>query len=375
MSTLKVTNIESPSGGGVNAKITDINGGQLSNRNLIINGSMQVSQRTTSTTAATSGGAYGLDRWEAFASGGGAYTQEQSTTVPDNTFKNSAKLTVTTADSSIAAADYYAFNYNIEGNDIIRTGYGTSDAVSMTLSFWARSSVGGKYSVTVYNHNGSRGYLNTFDLVADTWKHVTISFAGDTGGTWNKDNSKGLVIRFDLGGGSNGNGTANQWTTSGSFAANHTSDSVKWISTNAATFYLTGVQFEVGSVATAFEHRSFGDELARCQRYYYMIADGNSKSIVSGAIYATNNFYSVFTFPVVMRAAPTLDSSSGSNYFDLLSDGVSDNFNAVLLGNSSTTAAELRAHSSEGLSGATAGHAAWMRTNNSAAHIALTAEP
>ena len=164
MSTLKVTNIESPSGGGVNAKISDINGGQLSNRNLIINGSMRVSQRTSSTTAATSGGAYGVDRWEAFASGGGAYTQEQSTTVPNSTFENSAKLTVTTADSSIAAADYYAFNYNIEGNDIISTGMGTSDAVTMTLSFWARSSVGGKYSVTVYNHNGSRGYLNTFDL-------------------------------------------------------------------------------------------------------------------------------------------------------------------------------------------------------------------
>ena len=174
----------------------------LSNRNLIINGAMQVAQRGTSATAAGASGVYLIDRFEGFASGGGAYTMEQSTTVPNNTFKNSAKLVVTTADSSIASSDYYAFNYNIEGQDIVPTGYGTSDAKSLSLSFQVRSSVTGTYSVTCYNHDGTRGYLNTFTISsADTWTEVNLTWEGDTGGTWNKDNTKGMVIRFDLGGG------------------------------------------------------------------------------------------------------------------------------------------------------------------------------
>lgn len=354
-------------------RLDDSVGDKLGIRNLIINGAMEVSQRTTSTTAATSGGAYGVDRWEAFASGGGAFTQEQSTTVPDNNFKNSVKLTVTTADSSIAAADYYAFNYNIEGNDIIRTGYGTSDAVSMTLSFRARSSVGGKYSVTVYNHNGSRGYLNTFDLVADTWKYVTLSFAGDTGGTWNKDNSKGLVIRFDLGGGSNGNGTANQWTTSGSFAANHTSDSVKWISTNAATFNLTGVQLEVGNTATPFEHRSFGDELARCQRYLEVLEKASGESVIgTGLAYSTTRLLVSHSFKVTKRSSPSLTVDGSASGIQLLEGGGGWTDCSSITGNYHTSGG--RIDCTVGSAIFTAGQAGEARINNSATKLVFDCE-
>jgi len=238
-------------------------------KNLVTNGAMNVAQRGTSAVNASSSGTYRIDRFKGFASGGGVFTMEQSSTVPNNTFSNSTKLTVTTADSSIASGDYYAFNTDIEGYDIIRTAYGTSDAQTLTLSFWVRSSVTGTYSVTAYNSDGSRGYLNTFSIgSADTWTKVSLSWAGDTGGTWNKTNGKGIILRWDMGGGSSGHGTANQWTTSGAFAANSTSGSVQWIATNSATFYLTGVQLEVGSVVTEFEHRSFGEELALCQRYY-----------------------------------------------------------------------------------------------------------
>lgn len=291
-------------------------------RNLIINGAMQVAQRGTSATAAGASGVYLIDRFEGFASGGGAYTMEQSTTVPNNTFKNSAKLVVTTADSSIASSDYYAFNYNIEGQDIVPTGYGTSDAKSLSLSFQVRSSVTGTYSVTCYNHDGTRGYLNTFTISsADTWTEVNLTWEGDTGGTWNKDNTKGMVIRFDLGGGSSGHGTANQWTTSGSFAANRTSGSVDWIATSGATFYITGVQLEVGEQATPFEHRSYGDELRRCQRYFEGSTRANASHTGSaGLIWTWRNDGTDRAFPhmngefrVAKRAIPTITVESAQD--------------------------------------------------------------
>ena len=240
----------------------------LSNRNLIINGAMNIHQRT-GTISSSGTGPYSLDRFRGYSSGGGVFSMEQSTTVPNNEFAYSNKLTVTTEDSSIASSDFYAFNHHVEGYNIIQTGYGTSDAKTLTLSFWVRSSVTGTYSVTAYNSDGSRGYLNTFSISsADTWTKISLSWAGDTGGTWNKTNGQGITIRFDLGSGSSGYGTADQWTTSGTFTANRTSGSVDWIATSGATFYITGVQLEVGETATPFEHRSFGDELARCQRYY-----------------------------------------------------------------------------------------------------------
>ena len=377
MSTLKVTNIESPSGGGVNAKLADINGGQLGNRNLVINGAMQVAQRGT--TSSSTNDYCSLDRFRVDANQGAwEFSQESlSSGDPYNLgFRHFARLkntTVTTANSRRRKFQQY-----IEAQNVAQSGWNYVSTTSfITVSFWVRSSVAGIYYFYLQTPNNSPDKSFTFaqTLAADTWTKVEKTISGDSSLVINNDSSTGLRISFNADHGTDftGSVTLNQWETFNNNA--RTPDTTTgWSNTLNATFDVTGVQIEVGDVATAFEHRSYGDELQRCLRYYNMLADGNAKSIVSGAIYATNNFYSVFNFPVAMRAAPTLDSSSGSNYFDLLSDGVSDNFNAVLLGNTSTNAAELRAHSSEGLSGATAGHAAWMRTSNSAAHIALTAE-
>jgi hypothetical protein len=291
----------------------------LSNRNLIINGAMTVSQRGTSAVNSSSSGTYRVDRFKAFSSGGGVFTTEQSSTVPNNEFAYSNKLTVTTADSSIASADFYAFNHDIEGYNIIQTGYGTSDAKTLTLSFWVRSSVTGTYSVTAYNSDGSRGYLNTFSISSvDTWTKISLSWAGDTGGTWNKTNGTGITIRFDLGGGSAGHGTADQWTTSGTFAANRTSGSVDWIATSGATFYITGIQLEVGETATPFEHEDYGTTLAKCQRYYQIIqgVSGNQIEAATGVVgTSTSVFRAMGDLKVTMRAAPTL-SATGLTAYD-----------------------------------------------------------
>ena len=344
----------------------------LSNRNLVINGAMQVAQRGTSATAAGSSGVYLIDRFKGFASGGGAYTMEQSTTVPNNTFKNSAKLVVTTADSSIASSDYYSFNYNIEGQDIVPTGYGTSDAKSLSLSFQVRSSVTGTYSVTCYNDNGTRGYINTFSISsADTWTEVNLTWPGDTGGTWNKDNTRGMTIRFDLGGGSSGHGTANQWTTSGTFAANRTSGSVDWIANNGATFYITGVQLEVGEQATPFEHRTFGDELLRCQRYFYSHVSGNEETIANAAAYSSTQVFGTLHFPVSMRITPSLAAANGTNYYRFYRNGSNTDFDEFGFNDRSKNSMTIY---KAGLSGLTAGHSGWLVTNNASASLTFDSE-
>jgi len=290
----------------------------LSNRNLIINGAMQVAQRGTSGINSAAGGGICADRHKGFSNGGGVFSMEQSSTVPNNEFAYSSKLTVTTADSSIASADYYSFQQTIEGYNIIQTGYGTSDAKRLTLSFWVRSSVTGKYSVTCFNNGGTEGYLNTFNISsADTWQKVELSWVGRTSGTWLKTNGAGMIIRFDLGGGSSGHGTADQWTTTSGYGNTRTADSVDWIATNGATFYMTGVQLEVGEQATPFEHRSFGDELKQCERYYektyeYGTVAGTPESYptnmgmrMNGFDLASGQRYMVFRLRTEKRARPT----------------------------------------------------------------------
>ena len=349
--------------------------GALSNRNLFINGDQKIDQRNNgSAVSLSSSSPFVTDRWSARINGGAA-TGQRVTDVPSGKgFVKSFKFDVTTADTSLGANDEIWLQQRIEARNLTQLRYGTSDAQSVTVSFWVKSALTGDFGFFVYQSDAARAYQTTYNIAtANTWEYKTITIPGDSSGTINDDAGTGFEIRWYLGVGGNKGGSSNQnaWGTD---ATNRHPTGTNIMASTSNNWFITGIQLEVGEKATPFEHRIVGDELARCQRYYNMIANGNSLSIVSGAVYATNNFYSVYNFPVVMRSSPTLDSSSGTNYFDLLSDGVSDTFNAVLLGNSSANAAELRAHSNEGLSGATAGHAAWMRTNNSSAYIALTAE-
>ncbi len=236
----------------------------LSNRNLIINGSMQVAQRGTS--FASIGDIYTLDR---FAVGHGspvnAMTVEQSTDAPNN-FKNSIKITAGTG-ASASTTGYAYLRQAIEGQNISHLGFGTSAAKAITLSFYVKSSLTGTFGVSIRNQAGTRAYGDTYTISsANTWEYITVAIPADTSGTWPTDNGVGLNLLWDLGAGSNYDIAAGSWTTgSNMFGVEST---VKLTETTGATFYITGVQLEVGDVATPFEHRSFGDELARCQRYF-----------------------------------------------------------------------------------------------------------
>ena len=246
---------------------------------LIINGDMAIAQRGTSLSSQSSSTRL-LDRFANDIGGGGAITISQDTDTPNSTFPNSMKMVVATADSSIASSDAYRFTYTVEGKDIATVGLGNSDCQTMTLTFWVRSSVTGTYGIGLQNSAETENYVDEYAISsANTWEKKVINIPVRTSGTWLTTNGVGLGIRWDLGSGTNYNGTADQWqTTSGKVY--RTSSCVNWIANASATFYVTGVQLEIGTFDTnsipAFQHEDAGTSLARCQRYFisHTVADG-----------------------------------------------------------------------------------------------------
>ena len=298
-------------------------------KNRIINGAMMVSQRNgTSTVATPTDGQYVLDRFATFTNGGGVYSVGQSSTAPAG-FTNSMLCTVTTIDSSIAATDYYLLTQSIEGYNVADLGFGTANAQTVTISFWVRSSVTGTFGFGLRQGSGTRSYVATYTInSANTWEQKSITIAGDTSGTWATDNTAGMIATWDLGSGSNRNGTANTWN-----AGNYwrTSSCVNWIANSGATFYITGVQLEKGSTATSFDYRPYGTELQLCQRYYAKTfnqsvapasnaGQGGAFLVPAPANTSADRGYLVtYRFPVSMRAAPTVTtfnpSAAGSGWF------------------------------------------------------------
>jgi len=290
-------------------------GGFVGMKNRIINGAMMIDQRNAGASVTPATGAYTLDRWRTEQSGGGVYTVQQSTTAPTG-FKNSLLVTVTTADASIAAGDYYDFEQFIEGFNAIDLAWGTASASPVTLSFWVRSSVVGTFAGSFVNSDANRAYVFTYTInAANTWEQKTVTVPGCTDGTWLTTNGRGIGLYFDLGNGSTYQGAAGSWLTSYAIG---TSSSVKLISTVGATFYITGVQLEKGSTATSFDYRPYGTELALCQRYYqHMTASTSSSSYNSyGTGFVVASTYAFVQIPLLtpLRSAPTLTNATVSQF-------------------------------------------------------------
>ena len=307
----------------VNA-ITDANGGSTTSingttpnayntvgKNLIINGNMRIDQRNSGnavTGITAAGSKFITDRFKVVNETDGQVTAQQSTTAPAG-FTNSLYTTVTTVDSSLGSIQYAQISQRIEGNNLSHLEWGTSDAKTVTISFWVRSSLTGDYGVGVYNYNGSYCYFSDVTInTADTWEKKTITITGPTSGTWYTDNLLGLEFHISLGTGSSYQGTADAWTTSSFIVAS--SNQANWIGTSGATFYLTGVQLEVGESATEFEHRPYTTELQLCQRYYEVLPVVTAYSIVL-AYYASGNYWGNWFFKVTKRAAPTFTGFTG----------------------------------------------------------------
>jgi len=358
--------------------------GPLSNRNLIINGAMNIWQRATTITGVADNvneGYQSVDRFGfSFASThGGACTISRSTEVPSGEgFAQSYKVDITSSVTPTANQSTGIFT-KIEAQDIANSGWDyTSTSSYITLSFWARSTKAGTYCVFLDSQDAAtyERYIKEYTLVANTWKKVTITVPGKSTLAYNNDNGEGMNVFWMLSAGSNRNtGTDGTWQTG---TNNATSNQVNFFDSDTNDFYLTGVQLEVGEVATPFEHRSYADELHRCQRYYYRHADGSwdvNHAIASGVWYATTSFYGVIHFPVMMCFAPTLKYSNNANSgaFLVFGAGVSSNTDDITTQEQGRTSYVITIYN---LSPArTAGAGAWAQLNNEAgAHISFEAE-
>jgi hypothetical protein len=305
----------------------------LGRRNMIINGAMQVAQRGTSFSP-PSQGAYVVDRFHQYQGGGGVLYYEQSTDAPLG-FSNSLKITVNTADSSIASGDYYYMRYEAEGLDCSRLSLGTSNAQKFTLSFYVKSSLTGTFSGAFQNAATNRSYVFEYTInSANTWEIKTVTVDGDTSGTWLTNNSVGLRVAFDLGNGSSLRSSAGSWASSGNYGS---TGSVELVGTASATLYITGVQLEAGDTATDFEHRSYGEELSLCQRYCYVFTQAGSEYgglITAANAYSTTNMQGGGALPVTMRAKPTLSFTGNISISE--GSGVKNSSATSVIGNGSS---------------------------------------
>ena len=284
----------------------------LSNRNILINGAMQVAQRSTSETGLGSASGYHtVDRWHTTAvNTAGRFTQEQSTDAPSG-FAFSTKLSCTTADTSIAAGELVKFRQKIEAQNLIRFAKGTSDAKKYALSFYVKGNANATYVAELYDADNARQISKTFN-VTTSWNRVELYFPADTLGALNNDNGIGIIMQIYLHAGSTyTSGTLNSSAWAASTDANRAVGISSFFDSTSRTFFITGVQLEVGEQATPFEHRSFGDELRRCQRYYQTSSETTGNLLFfSGHVDSGATYFAKEKLTVPMRAAPTVTVGS-----------------------------------------------------------------
>jgi len=297
-------------------------------KNRIINGDMRIDQRNAGASVNLSTVVYPVDRWAAFEDTDGSMTAQRSSVAPSG-FTNSVLVTTTSADTSLSAAQYARIWQNIEGLNLSDLAWGTASAKSITVGFWVRSSLTGTFGGSVANSAFDRSYPFTYSIsAADTWEYKTATIPGDTSGTWLTTNGTGIQLNFGLGVGSTYSGTAGTWAGTGYVSA---TGATSVIGTNGATFYITGVQLEAGTSATQFERRSYGHELALCQRYYQKYTSVNG-AIFRGHSSNTGATYYWMPFAVVMRSTPSMSvgsptyvNASGAAWANIGQDGAEIN--------------------------------------------------
>ncbi len=310
--------------------------GALSNRNVVINGSLDVSQRGTSFTNIGSAGTYDdtytMDRF--LISQGvsaGRCTVTQDTDRPAG-FSKSLKIATTTADTSIAAGEYHRLQTKFEGQDLKRFAKGTASAKEFTLSFYCKANAAATYVVELNDTDNTRSVSKTFSVTTD-WTRVIITFPADTasGTGFNNDNNLSMEVNWWFHAGSTYSSGTLATTWAGTVPANRAVGIDSIFDSTARTFFITGVQLEVGTEATPFEHRSVGQELALCQRYYFQLNGDSSDRIgVGGYAVGASEARMDVAFPCAMRAAPTI-SGTGTAQFDAHTDSADFNVSDMVI--------------------------------------------
>jgi hypothetical protein len=298
---------------GANTGVAILDANTPAFRNRIINGAMVIDQRNAGASYTQVNGAYNLDRWAGNSYNGGAATNkfsvQRSTTAPTG-FSNSLLVTSLSA-SSTTTSDIYNIEQKIEGFNTSDLMFGTASAATTTLSFWVRSSLTGTFGGAIKNEARNRAYPFTYTIsAANTFEFKTITITGDTTGTWvGATNGTGLYISFGLGVGSGFSGTAGAWGAGDLFSA---TGAQYLISTNGATFYITGVQLEKGSTATSFDYRSYGQELALCYRYFQKFLGSSTYEALPSYVIASSSTAAegFLAYKTTMRSAPSIAIST-----------------------------------------------------------------
>jgi hypothetical protein len=288
-------------------------------KNRLINSAMVIDQRNAGASISAADGAYGVDRFAMYYQTGiaskGTIQQTPSATETGYAtrvgagFSNYLAFTSNSA-YSVASGDAILINQRVEGYNIADLAWGTANAKTVTLSFWAYSSLTGTFGGTLRNAAGTQYYPYSYTISsANTWTQISITIAGSTTGTWGSTNGIGVYVMFGLGVGSSLQGTANAWSSSAYFSP---TGATSVVGTNGATFYITGVQLEKGSTATSFDYRPIGTELSLCQRYYARLQAGTSAytGFGSGLAYSTTNATIFIKYPVTMRSSPSLNGAN-----------------------------------------------------------------
>jgi hypothetical protein len=284
----------------------------LHSPNMITNGDMSVAQRGTSSTGQSSSGIKAIDQWTILHNGGGTVDVSQSTTVP-NGFKNSLKIECNSADGSLGAGEFSGLRCYVEAQHCQKLLFGTSDAKAITISFHVRSKQTGTYALNLFLDDDTVQFTKTYTISsADTFEKKTITFPANTSAVIEDDNGKGIEFTWWLRAGSTYTGgsamSGYEAYSNGDAAVGH---AVDFLDDAANEFYLTGVQLEIGEVATPFKYETFADNLLRCQRYFYkFISDHAYGPLGANGMQINTNSASGVMYqgqhPVRMRTAPTM---------------------------------------------------------------------
>jgi len=337
-------------------------------KNLMINGAMNIAQRGTIVSNITAT-AFSPDRYKFNLASLGTWTIEQHASGPAG-FNNSFKMTCTSSNASPTANAAAFISYIIEAQDLQSLKYGTSEARDMTISFWVQSNkVGDATFIMLQNDNSNKLFNSKYTIHnANTWEYKTITIPGDAAGLFNDDNDEGLQVEWWLDGGSTFIGGGE--TTWRSFDNTYRNpNNLQLGRTNDNYFSITGIQLEVGKNATDFEYRSYGEELALCQRYYYFHAATSAKPVCNAAAYDATRAFGIVHFPVPMRQTPTVAATSGPSNFRFFSNGSSHAFSALTLQEASPNCITIETSNTLSV---VSGHSGWIRTD--AGSVAFNAE-
>ena len=352
-------------------------------RNIAYNGAMNIAQRGTSRTGVTNGANQGyqtVDRITTAGNSNGVFTMTQTADGPDG-FANCLKLDCTTADTSIAASEYFLIEQKLEGQDLQQLNYNQSSAKTSTISFYVKGNASAQYTFALQYHlsgGTARWFTKGFAVTTD-WTRVVITIPGDTQASSGSDygiaddTATGANLMIWFHGGTNFSSGTHQDTAWADrdytklFQDNQTSFS----DSTDRTFFITGLQMEVGSQATPFEHRSFGEELFLCQRYFRDLCSGINGSVLSLVThYASTNAVGTFVLSPEMRTTPTAIAVSSASHFTTYSAAAARVCSALQTDSFAPNIARMTAT----ISSITAGYSGWIQPNTTSATMHITAE-